>query len=745
MACSEPSASHEVAARLSQAPQTWSARGKQIQPVQQPSPVTPSPRRYVHNQAAFTRNAELPSHNLQVPTQSNQSLQATSGQVSTPGIAKLQPIVLIPPSSAKALQSDFVTYEETTTKIQDEPRKRRRYTSIGGSVGVSLSKDQRAASDETFRRLEEVVQDIFEADDQSQSNPSRHSTSPDVEYFVSVFHDDREINALAPAIQVKLESSLQKVILLGRLSEIPADHLQRLQGLCEGALTSADSSDLQIEDEWNSDDFGGWVQRLEAVDLGLRSARTIMRIMIGGRSEKVLYSEELLQGALRVVQKAVGSCIIPIVEARSSVDSSNLFQSASTHKKVVSQLLYDTDKVMGLLAKLLAKEEVAETIITTTEFLATRILFVENAHNEKDSVLGIQKFEILRRTAMDIIAIVFSKYPEQRTFLFDEILTSVQKLPIGRQAARQFKLTDGKAIQLVTALIMRLVQASATHSAPNKSQLRWMASSADDGGGDDSYLLQDDVANGASDHGSDESDESDEMLPSNQTKAIRRLGDDANSLCQSAAKNAQYVVWYLVQRAQTSSKTGDQPHRQLLDIFVEDLIAVLGIPEWPAAELLLRAVLAQTVDIIEKPKSLAPAKNMALELLGIMGSAISDLVSNTQQTARSFENHHSVYSGYLRQLLDDYMEGSLESSEILIWSGPYHAVVERLHSDRSDDLQMRSARGYCLAQWAKAVSSGTTKAGAGNEKLAVRLRKMISGAEWFTSEYVNLMLYDIGI
>ncbi|KAF2395942.1 WD40 repeat-like protein, partial [Trichodelitschia bisporula] len=42
-------------------------------------------------------------------------------------------------------------------------------------------------------------------------------------------------------------------------------------------------------------------------------------------------------------------------------------------------------------------------------------------------------------------------------------------------------------------------------------------------------------------------------------------------------------------RALASTKSDDQPYHSLLDIFIEDLINVLGSPDWPAAELLLRA------------------------------------------------------------------------------------------------------------------------------------------------------------
>ncbi len=641
--------------------------------------------------------------------------------------------------SIESRKSDFVTYEEPTGKDENETsRKRKRDAEPQRPEVLSQTKDQRAASDEALRQLKGVIQDIFEADDQSQlDGPEEITASMRAHCFVSAYREEQEINTLSAAVHLKLESSLQKAITTGKFVEVPADHLQRLQGLCEGALTSAKSSDLPIDLEWNADDFADWVLRLDAVDLGLRSARTILRMMTGGREEKQIYSEELLQSVIDVVKKTIDHCIIPVVEARSSNPSVAFFEAASSHKKVISQLLFDASKVMALLAKLLSNVEIAETIITAIEFFAFPLLFAENAHSEKESILGIHKFESVRHKAMDMIATIFSRYPEQRLFLFGEILSSLQKLPVTRQHARHFKLADGPSIQLVSALIMRLVQTSATRSnefikeAPNRKLPSYELEQ-----GGESESSQEGHSTAANNVMEDaESDASDDNEQSTQNSAIHRLARDSTSRLDDAAKSAQYVIKHLVQRAMTASKTGDQPHRQLLELFLEDFITVLGLPEWPAAELLLQILFANCRNIAENQKSLAPAKNMALEILGQMGSAISELVSNTRHTARALEGHESQYSGYLRQMLDEYMDGSLETGEVAMWDGPYHAVTEYLRNTNPADPQIVSAQAYYLSRWAKVVSSGAAKVDPKSEELASRLLKMLLGSDWPVSGY----------
>lgn len=690
-----------------------------IQALQQQLPVTPAAQRFAHNDMAYSQNSKISLKTVEVPTSIH---------------AQPIPMVIIPPSSAEFRRSDFITYDEPCPKDEGQARKRKRDSEGHLGEHQSQTKDQRAASEGTLRQLQEVIQDVFEAEDHSQPDGSG-ATSIDGRFFVSTYHEAHETLTLAPAVHIKLESLLHKVIALGRFGDIPVEHLQRLQGLSVGALTTAESAELHLEAYFNADDFAAWVSRLDAVDAGLHSARSILRIMTGGREEKQLFSEEILQSLLGVVKKVLDSCIIPIVELRSSGSTSGHFEAASSSKKILSQLLFDAKKVMALIAKLLAKVEVAESIVTKIEFFATPLLFVDNAHSEKESILGIQKFESLRRTAMDQIATIFSRYPEQQISLFDEILTSLQKLPVAERHARQYRLAEGKSIMLVSALVMQLVQTSASRSIPAKCKASRTLPISDRDGSEASEGKQVKPTQEDVEHSGD-SDESEDTDHAHPNTAMQRLSKRATFLTDHATKSAQYFIKYIIQRAQRTAKTSESPHRQHLDMFVQDFIAVLGVPEWPAAELLLRMVFASCRNIAELPKSLAPAKNMALELLGMMGQAISELVSSTCQAAKSLENQDSEFSGYLRQMLDEYMEGSLESSELVLWDGPYHAIVEHLESNSSDDLQIRSAHAYYLAQWAKAASSGDLKPDARSQRLALNLEKMLKGVESVISEYV---------
>ncbi|MCJ1231905.1 Sister chromatid cohesion protein 2, partial [Toensbergia leucococca] len=516
-------------------------------------PVTPTtPQRFVQNQAAYSQNGLYPTSDISLSTAERK---------------KLYPVVLVPPLSAESRQSYYITTPDGPSN-QEVSRKRKRDTGIENIGDTTKTIDQRSISDDASRVLQELVQEILEADDQSDLALSGIKLSEISKFFVPVGDGDQMLFTLAPATQVKLETSMQKAIALGRFGDVPVDHLSRLQKICQVTLTSAETVEIHIETGWNEDDALQWAQKIEVAYAGLRSARIIVRTMVGGREEKQLCSEELLQSVLDMIKRTLDSCVIPVVESRATGSTSELYDFALPFRKIISQLLYDTDKVLRLLTELLAKVELAETTITAMEFFAARILFVENAQTEKDSVLGIQKFESVRRTAMDILAEIFSRYPEQRTFLIDEILISLQKLPVTRQHARQYKLPDGKTIQLVSALIMRLVQTSAIRSTTAAKKQKKRPQPKQDGEvriSQESPIEEstedESTSTDTDSHYSKSSGGSESVEKECCDAALQRLHNDVSSLSESANKSAQHVVQFFVQRALTAPKTGDQPHR----------------------------------------------------------------------------------------------------------------------------------------------------------------------------------------
>ncbi|KAI9926693.1 Sister chromatid cohesion protein 2 [Aspergillus wentii] len=568
--------------------------------------------------------------------------------------------------------------------------KRRKLNNDGEDNITSIRlKDQKEEADAALVKLQDLLHEVFEAEDQLEPGTSAERSNA-----IFSVANALEVNGfmISSDTHSNLQKAIKKVVGFKRLQDIPSDYLNRLQKLCEKPIVAAQAPDLKLDDPSNESETQDWLRKCEDMVNALLAIGTLLQTMSGRQTERDLCPEDLIEAIPNVLNQTFDYCIIPAVEARPGGKEGKHFEFFTSQKRVISGLINQSKKALALFADFLSRIDVSEGAITATEFFATKLIFVENAHTDKESAVGYQKYESVRRGAMDVLAKIFSKYPAQRPFILDEILVSLEKLPSTRQSARQFKLADGKNIQLLTALVMQLVQTTALDTPASRSA---RAKRGLQPAGDDEELQGDVKAENQS--------ETDEEEPE---VSLERLAAKVNRLYDNAVRSAQYIVKFIVQRAMTSTKTGDQPYRNILDLFTEDLISVLGFTDWPAAELLLRIMASHMVGIADLDKSPATAKSMALELLGWMGSAISDLAVTAQHLLPAMEESDSDLTDYLRQLFDDYSSRALHPQDLIVPEGPYRMTLEYFLQDRnSDNWQLTSARGYYLAQWAKTVCS----------------------------------------
>ncbi|OOQ82558.1 sister chromatid cohesion protein Mis4 [Penicillium brasilianum] len=551
-------------------------------------------------------------------------------------------------------------------------------------------RDQKAEADDALLKLQDVLHEVFESEDQIEPDAS---IAPTADRPSPMFVNPKSLEVhgmvLSSDAHTRLQKAIRKVSGFDRLKDIPSDYLKRIQKLCEKPILAAQSASLTLHDPLNEAETQEWLGKVEDVLNALLAIGTLLQTMSGRQTERDLCPEDLIEAIPPVIEQVFDHCIIPAVESRPGGKDAEHFQFFSGQRRIVASLIHQSKKALTLFADFLSRIEVPESPINSALFFAAKLIFVENAHNEKDSAVGSSKFEPARRGAMDVLAKIFSRYPAQRSYILDQILGSLEKLPSTRQSARQFKLADGKNIQLLTALVLQLVQTTALETPSRSKTKRRLQASTDD---DDDEVM----GNGDDVNPDDDDDELDESL--------ERLAAKVNRLYDNAIRSAQYIVTFIVQRAMNATKSGDQPFRNILDLFTEDLINVLGSTDWPASELLLRIMASHMVGIADLDKSSAQAKSMALELLGWMGSAISDLIATAQHMLPALEDADGELTDSLKQQFEDFSCRALHPQDLVAPNGPYRMALEYLSQDTSSDSsQLTSTRGFYLAAWAKVV------------------------------------------
>ena len=554
---------------------------------------------------------------------------------------------------------------------------------------------QKEEAEAQLAKFQDLLFEIFEAQDQMAPDTSTNSNPEDSQFFEHM--DDAEDSSivLTTKIHSKVQNAIKKLIEYKRFTDVPPDHVKRLQSLCEPSLSATQTVNLALENPSDEAEAEQWHARLKIAENGATSACTVGWTILGSLHDKALFSEDVVQYLPNVLTNIFENCLVPIVESRSSGQSSGLFKAALNARDVLIRLLGQGKKLLDIIATLSIQMDGAESAINKTEFLATQLVFVENSHNEKESVLGAQVFEQVRRTAMEALAKIFARYPHHRPSILDEIVNSLEKLPSTTRAARQFKLTDGRNIQLFSALVVQLVQ-TATSEPPHQSRF----GKANDA---TKFLLTGSQPGDSDEDAMDAAAEEEVPQQAKEEQSVLVLLDKkAEALQSNARSSAHHVIKFLVGKAMRTTKTGDQPYRNLIDLFTEDLISILGSTDWPASELLLWMLARHMIEILKKDET-ASAKNMAIELLGKMGSAISNLRVSVPQLAAAVHDSDSTVSHNLQQFADDQLRAGMRAEDMVTASGPYKITLDFLHERAVTDWQLISAERFHLLQWAKTL------------------------------------------
>jgi cohesin loading factor subunit SCC2 len=666
-------------------------------------PIIASNGGQVQNQAAFQQNGAV--------------------------VMQKEPTILIPASQLSSQRSEWQEFPDIDRRIAAGVRKQKRKRDVEDDGRVDLQVDQRKKADAALQGLENTLDDIFEAEEQ----PGTSSYSV---HFVQSAYSQADTPILARHAQERMESAIKKAVDSKRFQEMDMDQLIRAEKLCGSTASCIEALELSIGEDAEAGEVQEWIERLELAENGLRGGKVLLRIMTAGREETQLYSEDILTTLLRSVEQVIDTLIIPVTVARSK-ESGTKFKKYSSNRKVLDPIVITCGRVLRLLGDLISKVDVADMVVHKVESLASKLIFVDNAHTEKDSALGTQRFEAFRRTAMDCLAKIYARHPSHRADIINGVLSSLGELPVTRQGVRQYKLPEGKPIQLVSALLMRLVQSSGARSTGNSRKSQPVDATAD--------------VDADADADMDEDDSSSETPPPkkqptsgnlvveevmNMEDAAGDLRKLADPLQNSAFTDANYIINWIVNRALSSTKTGDDPYRNLLEIFTADFLSVLGLPDWPSAETLLTTLLVRVVEITKEEKQSANAKSLGLELMGMMGAGITDLniyIRKACEIPNTSQSHLTAELVEVANMLSNASRNPDQErvQELNSFRGPYRVVIEYLQSQGLHNLQTQSAHGYILTRWSKAVLKQIKD----NEvvmpaDLCLRLRNMMVDANW---------------
>ena len=584
-------------------------------------------------------------------------------------------------------------FDRAAYAVAPESPKRRKLDHADQEAAQALrQRTQRELGDHALQQLENLLVNIFdEKASLEQDDNARQAHAKPALLERSEDDDDARVQLTLPALE-KLQGRIKSLIDSKRLSDVPEEQIRSLRQLCEPPITRTQKLNLRLDKSPSDEDLQDWTIKLVAVEKGVGAASVYLLSAVGDNAVQV--EPEALQGIATIVTNAFESCIIPVVESRPDGQSAGLFRHAVANQEILQRLLNSCRKLLDQLSTACVQLKNAADCVNAVEFLAVKLIFVQNAPTDKNSVLGSKQYERSRKSVMSSLARLFAGFPSARQVILDEILQSIDKLPSTSRSARQYALGDGKSIMLVSALLLQLAQTCALGSGRRGADVqvkRNKRASSDEDSSDE----EDQSRDGRSEQGAEAHDET----------AFSTLRGKTDELYTTAVRTSNEIVVYLVTKASKVSKTGDSPYRAILDLFIDDVVTLLPLPDWPAAPLLLEILFQRMTEFVNHGKA-AGIKNMALESLGTMGAAIAASKASTQSHAANLVKDAGTPSDAtqaLTRLARDHFTNGLGKDELfgsdgLFTLAAHHYSIQGVKADKT--LRSRAAHSFFLVQFA---------------------------------------------
>eukprot|EP01116_Phalansterium_solitarium_P022235 TRINITY_DN7270_c0_g1_i1.p1 TRINITY_DN7270_c0_g1~~TRINITY_DN7270_c0_g1_i1.p1 ORF type:complete len:1896 (-),score=444.63 TRINITY_DN7270_c0_g1_i1:97-5784(-) len=305
---------------------------------------------------------------------------------------------------------------------------------------------------------------------------------------------------------------------------------------------------------------------------GLECCSTLLDVLTAPKMPAAIYSDEVIDDVVRLVKEQLHKTVLAYLDPYGALGEADAVEPEFELAEDVDDETITKGKGAGKKPVLAKKKSSSKTLTTACNTVVSKICSLVDklqillgAHALTDGVilklvaLSMPCFYVsvpdgaahsLQLAAISLLRSIFARYHRHRSGILEEIFLSLAKLPKNKRNLRSFQLEDGRAgsSQMVSALVMQLIQScTALPEAALQQQQRQQ-----------------------------------QQQQSQPAVALNSY--------EAARKCAALFIGTLLERVirSTTARTETSDYRSLLENFVDDLLSCLNVPEWPAAELLLR-------------------------------------------------------------------------------------------------------------------------------------------------------------
>ncbi|BES94983.1 unnamed protein product [Nesidiocoris tenuis] len=581
----------------------------------------------------------------------------------------------------RGLQKQKVMKEEE--ELNDSKRKRRQTRSDDPNYDAKEEDDEDDDDDESadaapkhkYRKIvkKAVVMEKLSVDELMETNTYQRFIKSierifedveDIDLVMDMGEDaDCPSEALISKYQLQdLCSEAAKLNSSGGMKSIPSIKLIKLLTILErnirdGAKVSPISDPNDDEEERKLFMELAMDRVMRAVDASL----TALYILTSPNMHKQVYLEDVIDRIIIFTKFQLHNTIYPAYDPVYRVQTKEKDglvtpgrkkrgHTKEVREKTVLTLYTKLTEVVSLLGELISIQKLTDNAVLHASSMGISPFFVERVSE-------------MQLAALKLVTTIFAKYEKHRKLLLDDILASMARLPSSKRSLRSYRLSSEEYIQMLTALVLQLVQCMI--QIPPDLTLKSQSTAVDP-----------------------------DIVIVGKFKTAR-----------STASNFLYIFL-----AKCSSKSEEIDYRPLFENFVQDLLTTVNKPEWPAAELMLSVLGNLLVNNFVNKSLEMPLRVASLDYLGVVAARLrKDAVTSHLKVSTIDQIIKEIK---LEEARDD--DGSLKGS-----IKPVKDEDERtqfLQKVLLDYLDIRGqtepvlmhARHFYIAQWYQDVSKQTT-------------------------------------
>ncbi|GAB1862925.1 Nipped-B protein [Camponotus japonicus] len=532
------------------------------------------------------------------------------------------------------------------------------------------------------------VEELMETNTYQRFNSTIETIFENTEEIANAdFEDDGDVppEILIPKYQLHdLCTEAAKLKTLGAMESIPTDRLVRLLNILEKNIRDGARVSPLVDPDDDVEEGRLWMQlAMERVQRAVDASLIALHIMTSCNMPKTVYLEDVIDRIVLFMKFQLQNTIYPSFDPVYKIDTKNKtdnFNSSGRKKrghmkevreKSILQVYNKMHELVGLLAELLNIQVLTDTSVLHASSLGVAPFFVESVSD-------------LQLSALKLVTVIFTKYEKHRRLLLDDILASIARLPSSKRSLRTYRLNSEDHIQMLTALVLQLIQCVVVLSDSKSSK------------------------------------EEDEKKLSNIDSDVFII-----NRYETATRIAGNFLTVFLNKC--GSKGEEIDYRPLFENFVQDLLATVNKPEWPAAELLLSLLGNLLVGHFSNKSSDMSLRVASIDYLGVVAARLrKDAVSShcklstIDQIIRDIKLEQQKDSDY-DQIKDKEIIGLSEDEERMVFL--QKVLLDYLAVNGTKDSALGYARHFYLAQWYRDCALEKSRVGQSKNSPSKKMHK----------------------